>query len=166
MLSENLRTDDKSGRINWHNWWDCGHNYNLGTSVLGSACSVAANNCDPPPLAVSFGCGNSCHPNDDAGVADSARYPVFMTTRLGTNNAVQQGNISSNHGNGSNVIFCDGHGQFLSSNLDNSVYTPPAIGVPGTPTQNATKSIYELLVNPNDMGDPGSPVLDEASYSR
>jgi prepilin-type N-terminal cleavage/methylation domain-containing protein/prepilin-type processing-associated H-X9-DG protein len=73
---------------------------------------------------------------------------------LGTpgNNPVNP-NIESNHGSGSNVAFCDGHVMFLrGDSLDNY-----ASGTSG-PT------IYEELVNPNDMG-AGNPPLDESLYS-
>ena len=124
MISENVRTEAVSGRVNWHNWWDSGFDFKTGTSTVGQAFGAVPNTCNPPPLAVSFGCGNLVYSGTDTAGSSTAVYPTLMTTRTQSGGQSQQGNISSNHGNGSNVVFCDSHAQFLSSNMDNTAYNP------------------------------------------
>ena len=65
MISENVRTEAVSGRINWHNWWDSGFDFKTGTSTVGQAFGAVPNTCNPPPLAVSFGCGNLVYSGTD-----------------------------------------------------------------------------------------------------
>jgi prepilin-type processing-associated H-X9-DG protein len=68
-------------------------------------------------------------------------YPYLMTSA-----GVVTGNISSNHGGGANVAFCDGHVAFLRGNI--------------------FPYIYEELVNPNDMNFNGGTTYWNASNAK
>ena len=67
MLSENVRTDSTSVRVNWHNWWDCGFNFKTGTSIVGSACSVRGKQLRSAAIGRQFWMRNPCYRSGGPG---------------------------------------------------------------------------------------------------
>ena len=161
MLAENVRTDSVANVSNAHNWWDAPASptstNTAPTSAQTNLTSLAATGTLPNTLPIwqifTFGCGPTSSgttffpytaytdPTNYMYNASSAYlYPLVMTSYVDSSGNRHPGNISSNHGSGSNVAFCDGHVQFLRNTLDDN-----------TCVSTLTVSTYEMLVNPNDI---------------
>jgi len=71
--------------------------------------------------------------------------PASGSSGSGSGGVTGRAELSSNHGGGMVVAFCDGHAIFLRSDLE--------------------AGVLDLLIRGNDSDNPNSPVLDEGMYA-